>query len=176
MTRTATRTVNRTTTFILAVVLGTSLLTISGHGRAQDLPDQMPDFSLTDVQGQTRHLRDYGAQPKLIMFWATWCPYCKKLFPLIKKLHFQHQQAGLAVIAISIRDDGDVAAYVQQYGLNMDVLLHGDSLADSVGVPGTPAVLLLDADNQIVFATTNSNPDDPAISNAVNTLLTHYRR
>ncbi|MEM9620259.1 MAG: TlpA disulfide reductase family protein [Pseudomonadota bacterium] len=138
---------------------------------AQGVPDEFPGFSLADTAGQIHTLEDYAGQPKLVMFWATWCPYCKKLFPLIKQIHADHSAAGLAVIAISVRDDGDVAAYVEEYGLKMDVLLEGDALADSLGVPGTPAVLVVDADNQIIFATTNSDPDDPTLNRAALAVL-----
>ncbi len=147
------------------------LAALSGTVAHAQLPDHLADFELNDLDGKPHTLSEYGTQPKLIMFWATWCPYCKILFPAIKDIHRQHAAEGLAVLAISVRDDGDVAAYIEEYGLKMPVLVEGDDVADSLGVPGTPAVLVLDADNRIVYATTNSDPQAPGIRRAISAVL-----
>ena len=49
----------------------------------------------------------------------------------------------------------------------MDILVEGDALADRIGVPGTPTVLLLDGRNRVIFGTMNSNPQDSTLSDAV---------
>ena len=133
-----------------------------------------PDFTLHQNTGDTWRLSDYDGQPKLLMFWATWCPYCRRLFPAIQALHQQYADDGLTVVAISIRDDGDTLAYARKHGLTMDILVEGDALADRVGVPGTPMVLLLDRENRLVFATMNSDPNDPTLQNTVATTMAAY--
>jgi len=37
-----------------------------------------PDFTLTDINGNTHHLYEYLDQGKTVFidFWATHCPYC----------------------------------------------------------------------------------------------------
>ncbi len=160
----------------LRLFLAAILLSLSAQGVAQGgVPGFVEEFSLADVNGQVHRLSDYDSQPKLIMFWATWCPYCKRLFPAIQQIHADYASAGLQVLAISVRDEGDVAAYIEEYDLKMQVLVKGDEVADSLGVPGTPAVVLLDPTNQVVFATTNSDPEHPGIPQAVNSLLSYLK-
>jgi len=124
------------------------------------------EFELTTLDGKLWRLADQGDRPKLIMFWATWCPYCKKIFPTVQEIHETYEPE-LAVAAISIRDKGDVQAYVDQRGLTMDILINGDEVGNLYQVPGTPAILLLDAKNNIVFGTLDSNPENPELRNAV---------
>ena len=126
-----------------------------------------PEFTLSQNTGQRWHLSEYNGQPKLLMFWATWCPYCRRLFPVIQEIHEQYADDGLTVVAISIRDDGDTLAYARKHGLTMDIVVEGDALADRIGVPGTPTVLLLDGRNRVIFGTMNSNPQDSTLSDAV---------
>lgn len=130
---------------------------------------QLPPFNLVDTAGQQWSSSDHAASPKLIMFWATWCPYCKKLFPVIENLHKTYADQGLEVLAISIRDDGDTAAYARDNGLTMTILNEGDDLARSLGVKGTPTVMAVNANNEIVFAGVNPAPEvmEAAIAEAL---------
>jgi len=125
-----------------------------------------PDFELMTLNGDSWRLADQGDRPKLIMFWATWCPYCKKIFPTVQEIHETYEPE-LEVAAISIRDKGDVQAYVDKRGLTMEILLNGDDVGNLYQVPGTPAILLLDGDNNVVFGTLDSDPENPELRNAV---------
>lgn len=126
-----------------------------------------PDGALQQYTSDVWKLSNYNHPPKLFTFWATWCPYCRRLFPSIQALHEQYAADGLTVVAISVRDDGDTLAYARKHGLTMDVLINGDPLVDQMGVPGTPVVVLLNGDNRVVFATPNSDPTDSTLRNAV---------
>jgi len=130
----------------------------------------VPDFELTSLKGELWRLADQGDRPKLLMFWATWCPFCKKIFPTIQEIHETYGPE-LVVAAISIRDKGDVQGYVNERGLTMDILLDGDDVGTAYEVPGTPAILLLDGNNEVFFGTLDSNPEDPTLRNAVDALL-----
>jgi len=129
--------------------------------------DVFPDFSLERSDGSIWRMSDYSEHPKIIMFWATWCPYCRKLFPGIVELNRQHADEGLEIVAINFRDDGDTDAYARKHGLDFDIVLSGDTLAAVVGVRGTPTVFVLDRNNRIQLRSSNSNPADPILAQAV---------
>lgn len=130
----------------------------------------LPDFTLEANDGSAWRLFEQDG-PKVFMFWATWCPHCKKLFPTIQSIHERYESAGLTVVAISVFDDGDTRAYAAQRGLTMVVLKHGDALAEGLNVPGTPTVIVLNHDNKVVFGAVNPDPNDTSIELVVRRLL-----
>ena len=82
--------------------------------------DVFPDFSLERSDGSIWRMSDYSEHPKIIMFWATWCPYCRKLFPGIVALNRQYEAHGLEIVAVNFRDDGDTDAYARKHGLDFE--------------------------------------------------------
>jgi len=43
-----------------------------------------PAWQLKTQIGKTISLSDYKGKPIILHFWATWCPYCKKLQPKLE--------------------------------------------------------------------------------------------
>lgn len=128
-------------------------------------------FTLEDNSGSSWQLSDHPQQPKLLMFWATWCPPCKKLFPTIQSIHEQYAEKGLNVIAISVYDDGDTLEYAKSRNLTMTILKNGDHIAESLGVPGTPTVILLDGENNVRYGAVNPPPFDTELYNVLDALV-----
>ena len=151
-------------------------LFLSGGHALAETRVSLPDFSLRDIEQQTWHLADHAGQPKLLMFWATWCPHCKRLFPTIQTLHEQYQSHGLEVAAISVFDDGDTGAYASEYGLTMHVLNDGDAIATQLSIPGTPTVVVLNGQNDIVYGAVNPDPADPVLEQVIRGLLSEAQR
>lgn len=133
--------------------------------------DVFPVFKLQRSDGSTLQLSDYDGQPKLLMFWATWCPYCRKLMPAIIDLHDEFGPSGLKVVAVNFRDDGDTEAYAREMGIDFDIVLQGDDLAARTGVQGTPTVFVLDGQNRVRLRTSDSDPENPDLRQAVIALL-----
>lgn len=65
-----------------------------------------PQFALQDAEGRTIRLSDYAGKVVLLDFWATWCAPCQGAIPWLKELSEQYREAGLAVIGISMDDEG----------------------------------------------------------------------
>jgi peroxiredoxin len=87
-----------------------------------------PDFTLRDVgTGEQVNLSDFAGRPVLLVFWATWCPYCANEMTDLKDIHTAYKDDGLVVLAI---DEGDaltdVEAYRTLYGLDFPVLMDAD--------------------------------------------------
>ncbi len=130
-----------------------------------------PDFALARASGKTWQLSEHPGQPKIVLFWATWCPYCRRLMPGIVRLHDDFSARGLQVVGVNIRDDGDINAYAKRMNIRFDLLLQGDDLARRTGVPGTPTLFVLDQDDRVVWRSSESDPDNPALRAAVTALV-----
>lgn len=158
-------------TLFTAILLALTLICpAAANEKAQSKPEPMPyaeDFTIKTLSGSPFTLSDYKDQSVMIVFWATWCPYCKKLLPGIERLHQKYGPKGLKVIAITIMEDGDPKAYVEQYGYTFDVGLDGDHLMNKFFVPGTPTIAVLTKNNQWHAHLRTSEPDSVELENAV---------
>jgi thiol-disulfide isomerase/thioredoxin len=111
---------------------------------------QPPAFSLRQPDGsEFRYPADLTG-PTIVLFWATWCPYCKALMPHLQSI-LDEYPGRVRVLALSIRDDGDPAAVLAEYGFDFTLLTAADEVAEAWGVKGTPGLFLADARGQVVF-------------------------
>lgn len=136
----------------IALAIGVAIvLFVPVRGFAQD-PAVSPDWTLEDVAGNRLNLDELVAeQPTILFFWATWCPYCKALMPHLQSLRLEYGD-DLNIIALTIRDDdGDPVGYVRENGFDFTMIVDADEIAAQNDVYGTPGVLILDKDREVVF-------------------------
>jgi thiol-disulfide isomerase/thioredoxin len=109
------------------------------------------DFSLAGLSGEPVRLsRSVQQSPQLVLFWATWCPYCRALMPHLQSIVMEHE-GRIGVLAVNIREDGDPAAYLEENGFDFTLLLEGDEVGEKYGVKGTPSLYLVDSDMRVFF-------------------------
>lgn len=91
-------------------------------------------------------------RPALLLFWATWCPYCKALMPYLQKVYDAAGKDKLDVYAIDIKDeDGDPVAELKARGHTFTLVRDGDAIAELYGVKGTPGLFLVDRSGTVVY-------------------------
>jgi cytochrome c biogenesis protein CcmG/thiol:disulfide interchange protein DsbE len=99
-------------------------------------------------------------KPAILLFWATWCPYCEKLMPSLQKVYDAAGTNNLDVYAIDIKEDGDPVAALKDRGQTFTLVRDGDSIADQYHVKGTPGLFLVDAQGNVIY---HPNTSDPAV-------------
>jgi len=73
----------------LKLLLTAFSLFLGGNIAAAEVPIA-PDWTLTSESGETVTLSEVAAeQPVILLFWATWCPYCKSLMPHIQSVRLE---------------------------------------------------------------------------------------
>ncbi|MEM8497913.1 MAG: TlpA disulfide reductase family protein [Pseudomonadota bacterium] len=155
----------------VALLICVLLFFVNGPFLFEDDYDHFPTFELNTNTGELWRLEDQDAQLTLVMFWASWCPACKRLFPEIQSLHEDYGQQGLKVVGVNFADDFDTVKFAHNFGLGFDIVLNGDALARDASVKGTPTVFLLDIDNAVRYRTSVSDPADPSLREQVRLLL-----
>lgn len=90
---------------------------------AKDKP--APDFTLKSLDGGDISLSDYQGKIVLLNFWATWCGYCDKEMPDLKRINDENED--VVVLAIDVGEEQDIVKkYIDKGGYNFDVALDID--------------------------------------------------
>ncbi len=110
-----------------------------------------PNFSLSDLSGQTLTLDDYKGKVVMLDFWATWCGPCRIEIPEFVELQKRYRDQGLAVIGISMDDSPEpVKEFYAQFKMNYPVAVGDEKLAELYGgILGLPTTMLIGRDGRI---------------------------
>ena len=121
-----------------------------------------PAFTLEDPAGRPISFpAAAGGRPAIVFFWATWCPYCRALTPLIAQLREDYRARGVRVFALNVWEDGDPVAYLRERDADFELLLSADEVADAWAVSGTPGLFVVAGDGRIVYRRQSSDGRDP---------------
>jgi cytochrome c biogenesis protein CcmG/thiol:disulfide interchange protein DsbE len=123
-----------------------------GNNISADEARIAPDWTLESENGETVTLSEVAAeQPVIVLFWATWCPYCKALMPHIQSVRLEYGDE-IRVLAVHFHDDkGDPVAYIESAGYDFTLLPDGDEVAKLNEVWGTPGLMIIDRDRVIRY-------------------------
>ena len=110
-----------------------------------------PDWTLVAADGRATNLNNESQkQATILLFWATWCPYCKALMPHLQSVVLEYGDK-VKVLAINIMEDGDPVEFIESAGYDFTLLPDGDRVAEAYGVTGTPGVFVVDHNRVIRF-------------------------
>lgn len=157
--------------FVYSLLIASTLL--SAQVTAKE-PEKAPEWELKTEAGEVVKSSDFAGKPVIVHFWATWCPYCKKVQPGLDKLYQAYGDQGLQIIAISFWEDEGATpqAVLDERGHTFKTLVNGDHVARQLfGVQGTPTTVFIDKDGNIVAKTRISDPDDERLEKVVQLLL-----
>ena len=131
-----------------------------------------PEFSLTGADGKPIDLANYRGKVVLLDFWATWCGGCKLEIPWYMEFDTKYKREGLAVIGVSMDDDGwkAVKPFLAQKrdpetggntAMKYPVVIGNETLAKQYNLTSMPMTLLIDRQGKIALSHTGVvNKDD----------------
>jgi len=124
---------------------------------------QGEDWVLKNLAGEEVRLSQFQGQPVILVFWATWCPYCKKLLPGIERLNVKYADKGLKILALNIKEDWQPKTYWRNHEYTFDALLAGDDVATSYGIFGTPGIVFIAPSGKVLKTANFSDPNHPSL-------------
>jgi thiol-disulfide isomerase/thioredoxin len=143
--------------FILLVLL------FSTNSHADMLPYPAPDWQLNTIEGKAVSLQQFRGQPVVLLFWATWCPYCKKLMPGLQRLQQKYADKGLQVVMIDYNEDegADVVGTLAARGITLLNVIGGDAVAEHYNVGAVPTTFFIDRKGRVVGRSNKHDPNAP---------------
>ncbi len=131
-----------------------------------------PNFTQNDLDGKPVSLYSIKGKAKIVDFWASWCPPCRKANPELVALYKKYHDKGLEIISVSL--DSKRANWIK--GVNDDGLtwtqvsdLKGwdNEVANQYSVMSLPSLYLLSQDNVIM----SKNLHGMELENSIKALL-----
>lgn len=133
---------------------------------------QAPDFTLTDIAGKPFTLSSlYGGGKYIVLdFWGTWCGWCMKGMPDMKKAYEQYRDR-LEIVGIDCGDQEETwRKSVETLQLPwVNVRAEGEDIPVLFGVEAFPTKLVLDPQGIVVARITG---EDPAFYHLLDSLAT----
>ncbi|BCO10473.1 hypothetical protein GF1_28490 [Desulfolithobacter dissulfuricans] len=131
------------------------LLPLTASG-AIKVGDTVAPFTGTDMNGRQVDLGQViGKQPIMLIFWASWCPNCKREVPRVNELQEKYGSRGMYFLGINVgfNDSPERArAFMESTGMNYPVLFDKQgTISRQYGVQGVPTIIVTDKSGRVVF-------------------------
>ncbi|MES2458681.1 MAG: TlpA disulfide reductase family protein [Bacteroidota bacterium] len=112
----------------------------------------LPEFELTDLNGETISSATLRGRPTLINFWNTLCGPCIAEMPQLSKLKDKY---GNQMNFLSVTDDQskdiDLAGFLKNKGFNYPVLENGGDYKHLLKITALPRNIFLDKDGIVRY-------------------------
>lgn len=137
--------------FLIAVTFLPATLVSSGTIGAT-----LPEFMLTTPDGVTIDSKTLaGKQPVVLVFWATWCPGCKKEIPELNKLYDTVKKRGITFIGVDVgmNDSPErMVKFAAKYGIKYPVAFDTKStVTTQFKIQGIPTIIISDSSGVIRY-------------------------
>ena len=135
---------------IVLVVVGIAAFIIFGQRQKFEpvvAGSESIDFTLPDLSGNPKSLKDFRGKVVFLNFWATWCKPCEEEMPSMQALYQAFAGQPFEILAVSVDKDGPevVKAYAAKYGLTFTILHdRKGSVKDTYKTTGVPETFIID--------------------------------
>lgn len=87
--------------------------------------DEIKDFSLPLLDGSKVRFSDYRGKTIVLVFTATWCPYCGAEAPFLEKEVWQkYRERGVQVLVIDVKESAEIIGkFRDRYGWTFPVVV-----------------------------------------------------
>ena len=134
-------------------LLFVAFIGLSGPVMAVEVGEVAPAFTGLDELGHEVHFpAAIDGKPTILLFWATWCPYCKAFMPFLEQIKKDYGDAiNIVMINHKERGVGDPVAYIKSLDFKVTAVLRGDSIGDAYSVDFIPGLMIVGADGRMAW-------------------------
>jgi len=135
-------------------LLAVAALLAAGTASAVEQGDRAPAFEARDFDGRAVSFPALlEGKPAVLVFWATWCPYCKAFMPYLQSIQADYGSDRINILTVNAKEDGegDPAGYIESLGFPMIAVSEGDAIAAAYDVEFIPGLMVIDADGMVAY-------------------------
>lgn len=138
--------------------------------------DPLPDFTLSDLQGESHSLSDYRGKAVMVNFWATYCGPCIKEIPSMQRLQEKLGAERFAILAVNMAEErADIEAFLKKHDIrvNFPLLLNPEGdVVESWMITAVPTTFIVDPEGNIRYALFGGIEwDKPGVIETINGLF-----
>lgn len=129
------------------------------RSRLELIGQPAPAWTLPDLDGRVRRLKDFRGRVLLLDFWYRACPWCIRAMPVLDSLAREYPARAVTVIGMNTdKDVADARFVVEKLRLSYLNLLSGE-VYKKYGVTGFPTVVVVDRKGRISDIHTGYTPN-----------------
>jgi len=115
-------------------------------------PRQLPDLTMTTLDGKTISTKDLAGKVVIVNFWATWCAPCRAEIPDLVKLQEQYKDQVVIIGVLSEDDPGPhVSRFAADYKINYPIVPETKELAATfTGIYALPTTFMVGPDLKVM--------------------------
>jgi peroxiredoxin len=119
------------------------------------VPDRLPVFALSGLDGKAVSSRQWDGQSLVLNFWATWCAPCRDEIPMLKSLAGAWTNRGVTVVGVAVDHREAVSKFADELKVSYPILVGEEDaldLARNLGVetPVFPFTVFTDRRGEVV--------------------------
>lgn len=121
-------------------------------------------YQWQDSHNVVHSLKESNGKPRILHFWASWCPPCRAELPELTAWEKKHP--GIDLIPVSLDENaGDAESFLSSNHLHIPVLFGDADQAMQLGIRALPTTIIIGADGKVVARYVGALPwSDPAFS------------
>ena len=139
---------------IVAAVAATAFV-VTAPAFTVEQGDAAPAFTARDFDGRAVEFPALlDGKPTVMVFWATWCNYCKAFMPYLEKIQSDYGVDRINILTVNAKEDrsgGDPAEYIAALGMQTIAVADGDAIAAAYAVEYIPGLMVIAPDGKVAY-------------------------
>jgi peroxiredoxin len=139
---------------IIAIVLVLIILLFIVLNPITSVGEKAPDFTLTDIDGNSFSLSDYYGKVIVLDLMATWCGPCITEMGHLKEIFQKYNQSDVIIMSIDIdtnENNAQIRKFKVDYGDDWIFARDIDEVGSKYGVNFIPKMVIIDREGNIAF-------------------------
>lgn len=138
-----------------------------------------PDWLVKTTEGETISLQQElkRGQKVVMVFWASWCRYCKKLLPEVETLSQQLKGQPVTFVTFHVWQNGGENASPKNYflteNIKLPLVMRADMIAAKYKLKTTPGIFVIENERKVIYEYQPGSTAEEVIQQLETALVNH---